>query len=137
LSNQLFENSAPAAASYTLDSNWQTALRWGCLGAFSWFAIQSFLSAFRRSSETEDGERQEGRAACILRVVRVVWCNPLTYVELLLIPDQQRLSRNRERQFHKKRYASRRCVLMAPNFSGPPVHINQAIRVFDKLCQER
>ncbi|TCU13719.1 LysE/ArgO family amino acid transporter [Rhizobium sullae] len=75
-----------AAASCTLDSSWQTALRWGGLAAFSWFATQSFLTAFRRSSETEDGERQERRAACILRVLRVVWCNPLTYVELLLIP---------------------------------------------------
>lgn len=75
-----------AAASFSVEQGWQTALCWGGLGALTWFAIQSFRAAFRNSSENIKTWQRETAIACAARVLKIVWCNPLTYVELLLIP---------------------------------------------------
>ncbi len=58
------------------------------LAAISWFAFQSLRAAWRsggaRSAAGIDGETI---VACLRRVLLIVWFNPLTYVERLLIPS--------------------------------------------------
>ncbi|WP_432420193.1 hypothetical protein [Neorhizobium galegae] len=77
---------AMAAASISIKQEWQTALCWGGLAALCWFAIQSFHAAFRTSSKNTSTCPNESALACARRVLKIVWGNPLTYVELLLIP---------------------------------------------------
>ena len=75
-----------AAASFSIERGWQAALCWGGLVALAWFAVQSFAAAFNRQGQQEAAWHRETPLACARRVLAVVWCNPLTYVELLLIP---------------------------------------------------
>jgi L-lysine exporter family protein LysE/ArgO len=62
-------------------------LSWLGLLALIWFAYSS-LGAYFRSSTTfqYDDDNREQTAACIRRVLAIVWLNPLTYIELLFMP---------------------------------------------------
>lgn len=65
----------------------KSLLLWLGLAAVGWFAALSLRAALR--AEARRGPAilgQEGRFACFCRVAAVVWLNPLTYVERLLIP---------------------------------------------------
>ncbi|MER9655794.1 LysE family transporter [Mesorhizobium sp. M0152] len=81
------------AASYLLGDSiaglapvFRTALSWLGLVAVSWFAWQSFRAASTAGQvEDRSGKTETGRS-CLARVMGVVWMNPLTYVELLLVP---------------------------------------------------
>ena len=64
----------------------QAVLTWSGLAAISWFALQSLRAAATAGRVEERGGEQETGRSCLLRVMAVVWMNPLTYVELLLIP---------------------------------------------------
>lgn len=75
-----------AAASLSIERGLQAALCWGGFAALSWFAIQSFGAAFNRRGQQDATWCKETPLACTRRVLAVLWCNPLTYVELLLIP---------------------------------------------------
>ncbi|WP_163881352.1 LysE family transporter [Rhizobium laguerreae] len=76
-----------AARSVTVHAIWQQALYWSGFGALTWFALQAFRTAAQRKSDIggSDGGH-ESLQRCLFRVMRIVWANPLTYVELLLIP---------------------------------------------------
>lgn len=81
------------AASYLLggsiarvDPALSAALSWLGLAAVAWFALQSFRAAsVTGCDEDRPGKYEIGRS-CVARVMGVVWMNPLTYVELLLVP---------------------------------------------------
>jgi len=81
------------AASYLLGASiaglapsLRTALSWLGLAAVLWFALQSFRAASAAGRvEDRSGTAETGRS-CLARVMGVVWMNPLTYVELLLVP---------------------------------------------------
>lgn len=66
----------------------KAVLSWIGLAALVWFATASFRSAFRssRTAERQDG-RQESPRACVIRVLKVFWTNPLTYIELFIVPS--------------------------------------------------
>ncbi|MDQ0475367.1 LysE/ArgO family amino acid transporter [Labrys wisconsinensis] len=64
----------------------RTILTWCGLAAISWFALQSLRAAAAAGRMEEQEEHGETGRSCLLRVLRVVWMNPLTYIELLLIP---------------------------------------------------
>jgi L-lysine exporter family protein LysE/ArgO len=69
-----------------LDPSFRAALSWFGLAAVSWFALQSFRAASVAGRiEDRSGKAETGRS-CLARVMGVVWMNPLTYVELLLVP---------------------------------------------------
>ena len=77
------------ASSLRLDTpSLKISLSWVGLAALLWFATASFRSAFRTSRTTErhDG-RQECRKACAIRVLKVFWTNPLTYIEIFIVPS--------------------------------------------------
>lgn len=81
------------AASYLLGASiaglspsLRAALSWLGLAAVLWFALQSFRAASVAGRvEDRSGKAETGRS-CLARVMGVVWMNPLTYVELLLVP---------------------------------------------------
>lgn len=62
-------------------------LSWLGLVAIAWFAFASLRSYALASNtfRTESHGREES-LTCILRVLAMVWCNPLTYVDLVFIP---------------------------------------------------
>ena len=60
-------------------------LSWLGLGALSWFAVGAWRAALSAKSLGTD-RRAEARRTCLKRVLGVVWCNPLTYLELFLVP---------------------------------------------------
>ena len=63
-------------------------LSWLALPAIFWFAFLALRAALSLKPVGEiGGARRETLRACIRRVLVVVWLNPLTYVELLLIPS--------------------------------------------------
>ena len=68
-------------------SPYRPLLTWLGLGAVSWFAFLS-LRAFVRPPrrQAERNARGETLQACLGRVMAIVWLNPLTYIEMLLIP---------------------------------------------------
>jgi L-lysine exporter family protein LysE/ArgO len=69
-----------------LDPSLRAALSWFGLAAVLWFALQSFRAAVAVGRiEDRSGKDESGRS-CLARVMGVVWMNPLTYVELLLVP---------------------------------------------------
>ena len=62
-------------------------LSWLGLLALIWFAFSSLRAYFRSSTTFQ--YRSDGRehtAACVRRVLAIVWLNPLTYLELLFMP---------------------------------------------------
>lgn len=61
-------------------------LTWGGLAAISWFALQSLRAAVAAGAIEDRTGRSENGRSCFVRVMAVVWMNPLTYVELLFIP---------------------------------------------------
>ena len=61
-------------------------LTWTGLAAISWFALLSLRAAAAAGRVEERGRQRESGRSCLARVMAVVWLNPLTYVELLLIP---------------------------------------------------
>lgn len=68
-------------------SPYRSVLTWLGLGAVSWFAFLSFKAFVRppgRQAERDAGG--ETLPGCLRRVLAIVWLNPLTYIELLLIP---------------------------------------------------
>ena len=69
------------------ESDARAPLTWLGFLAISWFATQSFRAALR-SKQVGDWaiEARESTRSCLLRVMAVVWLNPLTYLELFLIP---------------------------------------------------
>ncbi len=69
-----------------LDPAFQTALSWLGLAALAWFALQSFRAASAAGCPEERSDGQDRARPCIARVIGVVWMNPLTYIELLLVP---------------------------------------------------
>lgn len=68
-------------------SPYRSMLTWLGLGAVSWFAFLSIRACLRplRRQAAQDA-RGETLQACLGRVKAIVWLNPLTYIELLLIP---------------------------------------------------
>lgn len=65
----------------------KAVLLWLGLAAVAWFATQSLRAALRAEARRDPAAiGQESRSACICRVAAVVWLNPLSYVERLLIP---------------------------------------------------
>lgn len=69
-----------------IDPAVKSALYWLGLAAVSWFALQSFRAAATVGRiEDRSGNVETGRS-CLVRVMGVVWMNPLTYIELLLVP---------------------------------------------------
>ncbi len=69
-----------------LDPAFHTALSWLGLAALAWFALQSFRAAYAAGCVEDHADREAGARPCIARVMGVVWMNPLTYIELLLVP---------------------------------------------------
>jgi len=69
-----------------LDPAFHTALSWLGLAALAWFALQSFRAAYATGCVEDRADREAGARPCIARVMGVVWMNPLTYIELLLVP---------------------------------------------------
>ena len=66
---------------------YRSVLTWLGLGAVSWFAFLSFRAFVRPSGRRAEPEVQgEPLQDCLRRVMAIVWLNPLTYIELLLIP---------------------------------------------------
>ncbi|MER8692094.1 LysE family transporter [Mesorhizobium opportunistum] len=81
------------AASYLLsgsivgvDPAFRTALSWLGLVAVAWFALQSFRAASVAGRIEDRASKEENGRSCVTRVMGVVWMNPLTYVELLIVP---------------------------------------------------
>jgi len=81
------------AASYLLggsiasvDPAFRAVLSWIGLVALAWFALQSFRAASVAGRIEDRSGRAETGRSCLARVMGVVWMNPLTYVELLLVP---------------------------------------------------
>lgn len=69
-----------------LDPTFNTALSWLGLAALAWFALQSFRAAAAAGRVEDRSGAQDRARPCIARVIGVVWMNPLTYIELLLVP---------------------------------------------------
>jgi len=69
-----------------LDPAFRTVLSWLGLVAVLWFALQSFRAASAVGRVEERVGKAETSRSCLARVMGVVWMNPLTYVELLLVP---------------------------------------------------
>lgn len=63
----------------------RSLLSWCGLLTVSWFAFDALRIAIF-APKHGSGERAEETRTCLRRVLMVVWCNPLTYLELLLIP---------------------------------------------------
>ena len=66
----------------------QTALTWLGLLALLWFAWGSLRAALTVREKDRDGQARtaESPLDCLRRALAVVWLNPLTYIEFLLIP---------------------------------------------------
>ena len=63
-------------------------LSWLALPAIFWFAFLALRASLTVKPTREiGGRRRETLQACVRRVMFVVWLNPLTYVEYLLIPS--------------------------------------------------
>lgn len=60
-------------------------LSWLGIASLSWFAVGAWRAAFSAKGLGTD-RRPEARRTCLKRVLAVVWCNPLTYLELFLMP---------------------------------------------------
>lgn len=69
-----------------LDPAFRTAMSWLGLAALVWFALQSFRAASAAGDMKNPSGKPETGRSCLARVMGVVWTNPLTYVELLLVP---------------------------------------------------
>jgi arginine exporter protein ArgO len=69
-----------------LDPAMRTIFGWSGLLAMAWFAWLALRGAATAGRAGEHIRRVESARTCVLRVMRVVWMNPLTYVELLFIP---------------------------------------------------
>jgi L-lysine exporter family protein LysE/ArgO len=62
-------------------------LSWLGLIALCWFAYSSLRAYYRSSSAFHvSAKKREPASACLRRVLTIIWLNPLTYVELLLMP---------------------------------------------------
>jgi L-lysine exporter family protein LysE/ArgO len=62
-------------------------LSWLGLLALTWFAYSSLRAYFRSSTTFQfSADNREKPATCMRRVLAIVWLNPLTYIELLLMP---------------------------------------------------
>lgn len=75
---------AAAAAGLSLaepDRSIRVALVWSGAGILALLAIRSFLSGVRPPAATVDGEQRK-----LVRVLCVVWVNPLTHLELFVAP---------------------------------------------------
>ncbi|TPJ31554.1 MULTISPECIES: LysE family transporter [unclassified Mesorhizobium] len=64
----------------------KTVLSWLGLAAVAWFALQSFRAASVAGCIEDRSSRDAIGRSCFARVMGVVCMNPLTYVELLLVP---------------------------------------------------
>ena len=68
-------------------SPYRSILAWLGIAAVSWFAFMSLQASCRpETTRTEVSSCDETVSNCLRRVMIVVWLNPLTYIELLLIP---------------------------------------------------
>ena len=78
-----------AAGMLSMDAPFlKSVLSWFGLTALLWFAAGSFRSALRSSDLGGWHDlSQNDRKACALRVLKVVWTNPLTYIETLIAPS--------------------------------------------------
>lgn len=61
-------------------------LSWGGLIALIYFAALSFKAVWTHEVNEGVSRAQESLQECALRVLKVVWVNPLTWLELLLVP---------------------------------------------------
>lgn len=73
-----------AGSAMTVHDDVGTVLKWGGLLALLHFSVQAFRSALAARGAA-DGE-VHGDRVDLATVFRTVWLNPLTYLELLLIP---------------------------------------------------
>jgi L-lysine exporter family protein LysE/ArgO len=69
-----------------IDAGQRIALSWVGVAMILVFALRAFRTAWRGRGAAGPAARRESAGACFLRVARVVWANPLTYVERLLAP---------------------------------------------------
>ena len=60
-------------------------LSWCGLAALIWFAVGALRSALLNKALGSD-RHEEALHTCLKRAFAVVWCNPLTYLELFMIP---------------------------------------------------
>jgi len=77
---------ALASAAANIAPGWKTVLTIGGLAAIAWFAAQSLRAAIGRRALETQSRHDETLGACFRRVMAIVWLNPLTYLELLLVP---------------------------------------------------
>lgn len=75
-----------AATAGSFDPSVRLALSISGLLALSWFAIQSFRSALSQRVAGTDAAERDSSSRTISRTLQVIWMNPLTYLELLLVP---------------------------------------------------
>lgn len=74
---------AMAGSSLTMEGGTERLLKWAGLIALLHFAIVSFRSGIVTKTQNH---AEDARAVSLITVLRTVWLNPLTYVELFLIP---------------------------------------------------
>lgn len=60
-------------------------LSWLGLASLAWFAVSAWRAALSTRAPGPD-RHAEARHTCLKRVLAVVWCSPLTYLELFLVP---------------------------------------------------
>jgi L-lysine exporter family protein LysE/ArgO len=96
VASTVFSSLTAMLALACLATNWlavlgpaiQTALTWVGLLALLWFAWCSLRAALTVQEKDRDSQARtaESPLDCLRRALAVVWLNPLTYIEFLLIP---------------------------------------------------
>ncbi len=74
------------SSSFRPGESLSSALSWGGLVALIYFAGLSFRAMWTHEVTQRATKDQESLLECALRVLKVVWANPLTWLELLLVP---------------------------------------------------
>lgn len=74
------------SSSFRPGESLSSALSWGGLVALIYFAALSFRAMWTHEVTQRATKDQESLLECALRVLKVVWANPLTWLELLLVP---------------------------------------------------
>ncbi|MGL4198714.1 MAG: LysE/ArgO family amino acid transporter [Allorhizobium sp.] len=74
------------SSSFRPGESLSSALSWGGLVALIYFAGLSFRAMWTHEVTQRETKDQESLLECALRVLKVVWANPLTWLELLLVP---------------------------------------------------
>jgi L-lysine exporter family protein LysE/ArgO len=75
-----------ASSLQALDPTLRAVMSWIAVGVLFHFAVQSFRAAGAAPRAIDDQPRVEGPMSCVMRVLPVVWLNPLSYLEFLFLP---------------------------------------------------